>query len=1298
MSVKSSGSKNRSETQEKSLLETDHALIKASKGVEEPQVLSAAAKALAEKSLAAKKAKGKQDADQEAAQESTESETVAHEGDPLEGALVYESGAQFSGDLVQLAQTSGSSQNDGGGAVPTGGLSTPQILGGVALLGGIAAAAGGGGGGGAAAPVVQALATEIDVTKSELDGEVSEDAAEPELSGQIVTTNPDAILTFTSDKVQGIYGSFHINAFTGEWVYTLDNGRAATQALGSDDEVEETFLVTVRDDKGATDTQEVTIYVLGTNDVPVLTAGVQRGLKEPIGEDGYWDDEPTFSATVASLVEDRSLLGGGEDWEGNSFYVSDVAIIQLQVNDVDANNTHSLYFSGSNANVGPSGIFARGDYGYAFIESQQVIYILDSSNPATQALARGQVVTELFTIEVNDESGTSTATSTVDVLFTITGTNDAPTVAFVPSEDNGFVPYHDGRGSSLDSELYPYWVGNTRTVGEDGVVSFNDSTGRQFNALVNNSIVLRASDVDNFTNLNLVDSLSGETALNNAAFAGGEDFGPFFGEDSGENTTFIVEAQTAIKTIDILVTDEQGAVAKVPAQPLGWGGWFGEDGGLQVVLGTNRQDNFAFVGNTKDAVLFGFDGDDIYNFQVDGTANHITIADWVNTPFGEDGDPDNRNDEDFVDSFYDGGVYSEYDSIAIGSQLNVGDTLKVMFDNDWAQALQYAPETGNGSTGTTGSASVPNITYDTVTDKNNVLAGGDNAPSISGGAVAGNTLAFVIDSRKIDITNNDDTLYISDDGALSSPTSTTTSKASVTASEFSFTFDANGEAEMISLLTALQAKYAFASLQIGLEGDGVTRTGLYTFQVSDPSKTFSTAGIAVDDFINDYVDNSTPDTRVRSWNDGTVQFADWYNYGDRITVTIDASGQNWSRTYQVDTLGGVSGNTVATYFEDQIRRTVFNDTDIKRYDDQDGASDDWIKTVVDVDSNGTLLTIYNQRNGTNTSAPSAPADGAFTVSSAITEHSHMTFDGSWAQGNLHVIGAEYGAHLIRGGSGNDTLIGGNGFESVWDSSYDDVGRDTIYGGAGNDWIDGRAGDDLIFGGDGSDTIYGGTGNDTISAGLDNDIIYGGRGNDLISLSDQVGIYSSDTIVFEDFLWNGRDTIDGFFAGALDSNLNGQAPGGDVLDFSAFLGVGGILNNVTGGAITAFEVADLTDGETPLTVGASDAKLIVGKVAGLGDFDEVNEIATALNGGALEAIQIAVGGKAVLILAEDEGSAAEVFFIHNRFGEGTPGAPLFTDGVDAIPQYAPEIMHVASLTNTNADMIDKLLAANFDLIA
>src|SRR5690606_38840936 len=87
-----------------------------------------------------------------------------------------------------------------------------------------------------------------------------------------------------------------IDAATGAWTYTLDNTRAATQALFAGQVVTDTFTARVTDSKGAYAEQVITITINGTNDVPVITNDPTDAAGS-VTEAGHEDDGTPVAGT-----------------------------------------------------------------------------------------------------------------------------------------------------------------------------------------------------------------------------------------------------------------------------------------------------------------------------------------------------------------------------------------------------------------------------------------------------------------------------------------------------------------------------------------------------------------------------------------------------------------------------------------------------------------------------------------------------------------------------------------------------------------------------------------------------------------------------------------------------------------------------------------------------------------------------------------------------------------------------------------------------------------------------------------
>ncbi|WP_394134553.1 retention module-containing protein [Aliivibrio fischeri] len=202
--------------------------------------------------------------------------------------------------------------------------------------------------------------------------------------GQLAVTNPQSNLSYTwsiNGNATSEYGTLSLNAVTGEWEYILNNSALSVQSLANGQIITDLFEVSVSAGGNLTSTQEVTVTIVGTNDAPVISGIAVGDLTE--GDVG--DPNPTVSDT-------------------------------LTVADVDTTDTHTwTILEGGNAT-----------YGVLTINNGVWEYTLDNSRDATQALGQGDIVTETFTIEVDDGNG---GTDQQEIVITINGTNDEPVIS-----------------------------------------------------------------------------------------------------------------------------------------------------------------------------------------------------------------------------------------------------------------------------------------------------------------------------------------------------------------------------------------------------------------------------------------------------------------------------------------------------------------------------------------------------------------------------------------------------------------------------------------------------------------------------------------------------------------------------------------------------------------------------------------------------------------------------------------------------------------------------------------------------
>jgi VCBS repeat-containing protein len=231
------------------------------------------------------------------------------------------------------------------------------------------------------------------IGQSVLSGTVTEDAAANTASGALSASDVDNedILTWSivgqsgqqqtnSTTVQGTFGTLTINQ-AGEWTYTLDNGRTATQALNASDHPVESFTVKVADAQGAFETRTVTVTVNGA-DEPLTAVNDTRSMNE-----------------------------------------NDVLFIDVLDNDALGATNKSLVSLGTATITGPQDV-PLGQPAIV-IEGGQIRV---TPGTAFDTLAAGQTATIVVPYTIEADGIVSQATATI----TVHGTNDVPYFSVLP--------------------------------------------------------------------------------------------------------------------------------------------------------------------------------------------------------------------------------------------------------------------------------------------------------------------------------------------------------------------------------------------------------------------------------------------------------------------------------------------------------------------------------------------------------------------------------------------------------------------------------------------------------------------------------------------------------------------------------------------------------------------------------------------------------------------------------------------------------------------------------------------------
>nr|WP_246556611.1 VCBS domain-containing protein [Bradyrhizobium liaoningense] len=216
------------------------------------------------------------------------------------------------------------------------------------------------------------------------------------------------------------------------WTFTLNDNDPVLQSLAKGQTITQVYTVTVDDHHGGTVTRDVTVTIAGTNDAPTITsdADAAKGcVTEDAGatlliegalaiQDLDLIDTHTAQAAFKSATSNALLPGFDGDTPLGTFTI-DPALAEFNT-DTDNGATLGWHFS------------------------------LDNNDAVLQSLAKGQTITQVYTVTFTDDHG---AQVSQDVTVTINGANDAPTITSGAQDATGAVTEDAGATLSIEGTL-----------------------------------------------------------------------------------------------------------------------------------------------------------------------------------------------------------------------------------------------------------------------------------------------------------------------------------------------------------------------------------------------------------------------------------------------------------------------------------------------------------------------------------------------------------------------------------------------------------------------------------------------------------------------------------------------------------------------------------------------------------------------------------------------------------------------------------------------------------------------------
>ena len=264
--------------------------------------------------------------------------------------------------------------------------------------------------------------------------------------GRLNGADPESVGMTTS--LSNEFGTLKIDPATGKYTFYLDAESEAVISLPEGEKKELTFHVAVRDDKGAWDVKDITVTITGKDTatvfvgdaavVPVVEAGVVPDM-HPGTENQSEDGSPVASGKLEAKDYD-TVDGRPNEVEysinttenGQMPTTSAFSKLGPEIQDAISQQFPEEAW-GADADIQ----IMQGQYGTLYLNTStgQYFYQLDNDSDATNALKRGEIRYDDFSIHAQGTGKGDTQGADQPLKVAVKGSNDAPKVTGVTVDE-----------------------------------------------------------------------------------------------------------------------------------------------------------------------------------------------------------------------------------------------------------------------------------------------------------------------------------------------------------------------------------------------------------------------------------------------------------------------------------------------------------------------------------------------------------------------------------------------------------------------------------------------------------------------------------------------------------------------------------------------------------------------------------------------------------------------------------------------------------------------------------------------